>query len=101
MRVLLNILLAFALAGPAFAQTRPAASSTARPDLYPSRRAAAVALAEQISAALSSNPALSNSSSVVVTPAREALGTEELHVVEDVASELRHNWPNTEFSREK
>jgi len=100
MRCLLIIIAVAAIAAHAIADAKSIGStSPALPDVYPSHRAAAASLADQISTALGDDPHVTSLTRIVISAAPQDLGADERRIVEDIAAKLRRTWPKTELAR--
>src|SRR5437667_3066633 len=99
MRFLLFISAIIGMLAPAIAQSGLPSSGGALPDLYPSRRAAAAAMAQQISAALAGDKDVTDATRILVTSAAESLNADDLRIIEEIATNLRRDWPKAEFAR--
>jgi hypothetical protein len=98
MRFLFFITAIISIFAPAIAQSRMPSTGGALPDVYPSRRAAATAMAQQIGAGLAGDKDVTDSTRILVATAPESLNADDLRVVEEIATVLRRDWPKAEFA---
>src|SRR5262249_37619207 len=64
------------------------------PDVYPSHRAATLAVADQISESLGNDSKLASSSRILIEA--QDTSADDLRLIDEIANNLRKNWPKAE-----